>query len=460
MAGEYDAPVTGGVPGGDVPGLGANATIPYAYSTTPQFSTKSKSKPARDETRTLEIAPGKRGGRAHSGSLSVADAHADAKGESTSGRPTSPMLEPYKGTYQSISPMPSPILGAGGRFDEDVSDLEPLEGTDRGLEGKKGKTKSTSRSAVSKEKDKKTKENELVVISPTSRKRVTFYDPIPDALAIKSAFSHTRSVDTKPLIRILPHLADEDMLTLRKEYKTQVKLQGKGINMAKHIRLRLGSGTAFGKACYATALGRWESEAYWANCYYQSSTSRRELLIESLFGRSNDEIAEIKRCFRDSRYGDSLERCMRAELKADKFRTAVLLALEGRRDDDENGRVDSGLVRDDVEDLHRALSARDGGETHMIYIIILRSDGHLREVLRTYERRYQRNFARAMIAKSQNLVVLPPPSPLFQCIGQLTNRAKHSRMYLMGSSIGPCATRCYCTRLCGSPVPEKSGRSC
>jgi hypothetical protein len=95
---------------------------------------------------------------------------------------------------------------------------------------------------------------------------------------------------------------------------------------------------------------------------------------------------------------------MRSELRADKFRVAVLLALEERRQE-ERDPIDSRLVREDLTDLHRALVSRDGGETAMIHIIVRRSDAHLREVLRAYESVYGHNFARAMIAKSKNLVV-------------------------------------------------------
>lgn len=243
----------------------------------------------------------------------------------------------------------------------------------------------------------------LMLISPSAtRKRVSFYDPTPDATAMQEALG-SRTVDYKALIRVLPHLTSDEILDLRKEYKNHVKLRGKGINLAKHLRVKLGNGS-FGKVCYATALGKWESEAYWANCYYQSSTSRRELLIESLFGRSAEDIRAIKDCFRDSRYTDSLEKCMKAELKADKFRNAVLLALEETRPS-EREPVDPERVERDVHELHRALISRNGGESAMISIIVRRSDSHLREVLRAYERIYQRNFARAMIAKSQNLVV-------------------------------------------------------
>ena len=121
-------------------------------------------------------------------------------------------------------------------------------------------------------------------------------------------------------------------------------------------------------------------------------------------GRSNSDIREIKNCFKDKRYGDDLEKCMKAELKADKFRVAILLALEERRMSD-SAPLDIELIRRDVNNLYKALISREGGETAMIEIIVVRSDGHLREVMRLFEKTYQRNFAREMITKSKNLVV-------------------------------------------------------
>ncbi|KMK60644.1 annexin ANXC4 [Aspergillus fumigatus Z5] len=418
-----------------------NGAVPYKYSATPQFSKPSEAptaetqptrakysavpqfqKPAatthqENEQRFIEITPGSRAaGRPASHSVSSAN-NLSVAGTDPTLRPASPMLEPYKGTYQSISPMPSPIV-IPSKFDDDISDFEPLDGSsDADGRRKHSRNKSKDerdRKELKPERAKRdssrvrhgrheSQDQTVVLISPSSvRKKVTFYDPGPDAITMQEALSHTINIDTKALIRVLPHLSSEEMLDLRKEYKSHVKLQGKGINMAKHIRLKLGN-SAFGKVCYATALGRWESEAYWANCYYQSSTSRRELLIESLMGRSNSDIREIKQCFRDSRYLDSLEKCMKAELKADKFRVAVLLALEETRQS-EREPIDPNLVQRDVRDLYGALMSRHGGETAMIYIIVRRSDAHLREVLRAYEKIYNQNFARAMIAKSQNLV--------------------------------------------------------
>ena len=237
----------------------------------------------------------------------------------------------------------------------------------------------------------------------SGRRTVVFYDPEPDAKKIAAALAGTRQpANPKPLLQILPFLSTDDLFALRTEYKNHAKVGGAGINIAKHIKTRIPGN--LGKAFYATALGRWESEAFWANSFYQGGNVRRELLIESLMGRSNGDIREIKNCFKDKKYGDDLEKCMKAELKADKFRTAVLLALEERRQIEGSG-LDLRLVQSDVKELYRALVAPSGGETAMIQILVVRSDAHLREVLRLFEAEYRRNFARDMIERSKNLVV-------------------------------------------------------
>ncbi|KAI4202796.1 MAG: hypothetical protein LQ350_002294 [Teloschistes chrysophthalmus] len=293
--------------------------------------------------------------------------------------PGSPLLEAYHGTYQSISPMPSPLM-LPSTMDDGLSDLEPLS---------PGYSSSDSRHKNSSHHARKT----------STSKRVSFYDPEPDALALAAALKHS-TPDAAPIIKVLPHLSDDHVLELRTEYKKHIKVGGKGINIAKHIKLKVPGN--LGKAAYAVALGRWESEAHWANFWYQSNSSRRELLIESLMGRTNSDIVKIKDAFSDKRYNDSLEKCMQTELKKDKFRNAVLLALEEKRMS-ENEKLDVNLVRRDVQELYKALVSKEGGETAMINIIVVRSDNHLREVLRTFEASYRKNFAREMIAKSRNL---------------------------------------------------------
>ncbi|KAL9596053.1 MAG: hypothetical protein Q9219_006069 [cf. Caloplaca sp. 3 TL-2023] len=296
--------------------------------------------------------------------------------------PGSPLLESYHGTYQSISPMPSPLM-LPSNMDEDLDDLEPLP---PGYSSDESRHKSSHGNR---------KPNNAIV-----SKRVSFYDPEPDALALAAALKHS-TPDAGPVIRILPQLSEDHILELRTEYKKHIKVSGKGINIAKHIKLKVPGN--LGKAAYAVALGRWESEAHWANFWYQSNSSRRELLIESLMGRTNSEIVKIKDAFSDKRYNDSLEKCMQTELKKDKFRNAILLALEEKRMSD-NERLDIQLVRRDTQELYKALTSKEGGETAMINIIVVRSDNHLREVLKTFEASYRKNFAREMIQKSRNLV--------------------------------------------------------
>jgi hypothetical protein len=147
-----------------------------------------------------------------------------------------------------------------------------------------------------------------------------------------------------------------------------------------------------------------ESEAFWSTPFTNTEIRRPELLIESLFGRTNNEIRNIKECFRDSQYLDSLEKCMEVELKANKFRIAVLLVLEETRQD-EHEPVETDMVQNHVKMLREALMFQSGGKTMMISIIIRQNDSHLREILHAYEKIYKRNFAREMITKFNNLLV-------------------------------------------------------
>ena len=294
--------------------------------------------------------------------------------------PASPLLEAYHGTYQSLSPMPSPMLLAN----DDIDDLPPL-------------------SPISKPRKKSGRiASGAAVDMAVSKHKLLDYDVDEDTEVIVTALTGSR-VDADALIDILPELTHEELLAVRDEYKKRCKVQGHGINLAKHIKLKIPT-TNFGKICYITSLGRWQSEAEWANFWYQSNNARRELLIEALMGRSNTEIHAIKDAFKDKRYGNSLERCMDKELKADKFRQAVMWVLSERRQE-ENDIWHIEYRNRDVETLHSAVRRREGGETVILQIAILRSDAHLREVLKTYERVHGANFARVALERSNNLVV-------------------------------------------------------
>ena len=296
--------------------------------------------------------------------------------------PPSPMLEAYHGTYQQLSPMP---LALRPDDDDELSEIEPLSPA-MIRPGGKSNDKLAQEATRNKEK-----------------KRVQLYDPEEDAKTISQALGRS-TPKADAICDVLPGLVHDRIMELRKEYKKQVKIQGKGVNLPKHLKTKLTGN--FGKAAYVTALGKWESEGYWANFWYQSHTSRRELLIESLMGRTNNDIWQIKDEFKDKRYSDDLVKCMEKELKMDKFRTAVLMVLEERRQEEQDVYPVEYRNRD-VDSLHKAITAKQGGESTMLEIIVRRSDAHLREVLKMYERLYQENLARAALRKSSNLVVRP-----------------------------------------------------
>ncbi|KAJ4357431.1 uncharacterized protein N0V89_002006 [Didymosphaeria variabile] len=329
--------------------------------------------------------------------------------------PPSPLLEAYHGTYQSISPMPHAMM-----MDDDLDHLQPLDslsprGSSASFHGGHRRAHSSSKRSPSPARKSKHKDKLALEAygnvrddrdrsrdgrSDKEKRRVKIYDAEEDALALVDALNG-RNIDFDTIIDILPALSHDQMLELRNEYKRHCKVQGRGINIAKHIKLKTTGN--FGKIAYVTALGRYESEGYWANYWYQSGNARRELLIEALMGRQNYEIREIKDAFKDKRYGDSLTKCMDKELKADKFRKAILMALEGERQEESDVWPVDYRNRD-VDTLYKALKAREGGETAMLGVVVMRSDSHLREVLRTYERKYQGNFARDALRKSNNLV--------------------------------------------------------
>lgn len=179
----------------------------------------------------------------------------------------------------------------------------------------------------------------------------TPHDAADNAKNLAGALSMAKS-DHQQIPWILPSVTHPEVMELRAAYKATWGLQDRGVNIAKHIRMKIPG--VFGKIDYVTALGRWESEAYSADYSYQSSDVRRELLIETLLSRTNQEIKLIKASSKDKRYNDNLTRCMKEELKVDKFQLAVFLALDEQRQ--EKGDVlPSESINEDTDKLHEAI---------------------------------------------------------------------------------------------------------
>ncbi|PYH91047.1 hypothetical protein BO71DRAFT_443436 [Aspergillus ellipticus CBS 707.79] len=236
---------------------------------------------------------------------------------------------------------------------------------------------------------------------PVAKEIISTCDAAADAEAISSELRHTENTRSEVLIRILPHLSSNEVFLLRHEYMNRVKVGDQGVNLLEHLHLRLDV-SHFGRVCHAVALGPWESEAYWIKGHCNKLVSREDILIESLLGRPNAAIRRIKESFPGISSGDSLASCIGSVWPADKFRQAILLALEERRQDDSEP-SDTALVAQDVRDLHDALHSLKDGESAMINIFVIRSDPHILQVLDTYISSYGENFVNNII-NSNNLV--------------------------------------------------------
>jgi hypothetical protein len=350
--------------------------------------------------------------------------------------PPSPALQPYYGTYQSISPLPSPTFpasrsplleasgsvsagkhSASGSFSlgpsaypsskkqdkpahyqssssissfQEVSHTTTHHGGGR-HSGRDDSYSPSSRSSMSPARSR----------SPSPERRS--YNPTSDAKTILEELKHTFTRPSpRPLINILPTLSPRDLQSLRREYKSLYR----GVNLAKHIKSVFTTSSPFGKVVFAVALGPYESEAWFANSWYQRKETRNELLIEALMGKSNSEIASIKAAFRDAKYDSSLEKAVSDELPANKFRIAVMAQLSCSRMEEDRPLVAEG-IREDVARLGSILErgSAGGGETEMVGIIVNRSDRWLREVAALYRQIYDKDLAKAIMRHSKNLVV-------------------------------------------------------
>lgn len=367
---------------------------------------------------------------------------AGGEGGAGSKPPPSPALQPYYGTYQSISPMPSPSFSpapsplfsaagevklgkhqAQGSFSigppaypslqqhqqqqyQQQQQPPPLQAQGLGLPTTYTGESASPAYGLSVGPAGPSLHQPRPPASPRnsspSPERLPPYDAAADAARILAELKHTFTrPSVQPLLDILPTLTPSQLKALRAEYKTLCR----GINLAKHLKSVFTTSTPFGKLVFAVALGPFESEAWFANSWYQKKRTRNELLIESLMGKSNRETALIKACFKDARYNASLEKAVSDELPADKFRMAVMAQLSCSRMDEDRP-VDPAALRDDVARLGTILE-RDasGGETEMVGIIVNRSDRWLRELAALYHQVYDRDLAKAIIRHSKNLAV-------------------------------------------------------
>ena len=208
------------------------------------------------------------------------------------------------------------------------------------------------------------------------------------------------------LIDLLPRLSHENVMALRREYGRLLQAKNSFSELPLQIERQV-DGT-LGKICYATSLGRWESEAYWIRVWYQSKEKQtfadlRWLLIDTLVGRTSAEVFAIKKAFRDDRYSDDLVSCMNKELEGHELQSLIMASIRPRPDISVTSKESYETI---LSNLYLALknAADDRMECERVCVenLVEQTPGVLMDLMRDFQRNYGK-----MLPDSIKLIVRP-----------------------------------------------------
>ena len=194
------------------------------------------------------------------------------------------------------------------------------------------------------------------------------------------------------LIDLLPRLSHENVMALRREYGRFLQAKDAFSELPLQIERQV-DGT-LGKICYATSLGRWESEAHWIRLWYQSKEKQtfddlRWLLIDTLVGRTSAEVLAIKKAFRDDHYGDDLVSCLNKELEGYELQSLIMASIRPQPDISVTSKEAYDTI---LSNLYLALknAADDKLECERVCVEVLveQRSGVLLEIMTDYQRRY------------------------------------------------------------------------
>ncbi|KAK6353328.1 hypothetical protein TWF696_005298 [Orbilia brochopaga] len=312
----------------------------------------------------------------------------------------------YRPTYYPLSPMPSPgISGRDRGFNMDVGGNfslgSPLGGASLGYSAHA--SSSHGHGHGSHHRSRSSTRGDYIRPEEKRRPVEPKYDPSDHAQILYKALKG-KVPDVGAIVKIVPLLSGEQIISLRAEYK---KIHPLGnVNLAKHLKAQLSGKIQL--AAYVTALGPFESESYWATLSSQKPNFRHALLIEALMGRENDDILDMRDSYRDAKNDNNFEKALTKELTADKgtnekFKELVLTQLDARGMN-EWDKVYLDKVRDDAEDLHDALLKDKVDSLAVGKIIITRSTTHIREVMRMYKKLFNQDLARLIAEKITGLI--------------------------------------------------------
>ncbi|KAM3606884.1 uncharacterized protein V6R79_025111 [Siganus canaliculatus] len=210
-------------------------------------------------------------------------------------------------------------------------------------------------------------------------------DPLKDVEVLRKAMKGF-GTDEQAIINLLGSRSNKQRVPLARAYKTSY---GKDLFKDLHSEL---SGD-FRKLVMATLKSPAEFDAYELNSAIKGAGTDEACLIEILSSRSNAEIKEINRIYKQE-YKKSLEDAISGDTSG-HFRRLLISLAQGNRDEREN--VDISLAKQDAQSLYAAGENKLGtDESKFNAILCARSKPHLRAVFLEYQRMCGRDIEKSI----------------------------------------------------------------
>uniref|UniRef100_I3KQC1 Annexin n=1 Tax=Oreochromis niloticus TaxID=8128 RepID=I3KQC1_ORENI len=210
-------------------------------------------------------------------------------------------------------------------------------------------------------------------------------DPLKDAEVLRKAMKGF-GTDEQAIIELLGSRSNKQRVPLLRSYKTAY-----GKDLIKDLHSEL-SGD-FRKLVMAMLKTPTEFDASELNSAIKGAGTDEACLIEVLSSRSNAEIKEINRIYKQE-YKKSLEDSISGDTSG-HFRRLLVSLAQGNRDEREN--VDISLAKQDAQALYAAGENKLGtDESKFNAILCARSKSHLRAVFLEYQQMCGRDIEKSI----------------------------------------------------------------
>ncbi|XP_053189380.1 annexin A11a isoform X2 [Scomber japonicus] len=210
-------------------------------------------------------------------------------------------------------------------------------------------------------------------------------DPLKDVEVLRKAMKGF-GTDEQAIIELLGSRSNKQRAVLPRAFKTSY---GKDLYKDLHSEL---SGD-FRKLVMAMLKTPAEFDAYELHSAIKGAGTDEACLIEILSSRSNAEIKEINRIYKQE-YKKSLEDAISGDTSG-HFRRLLISLAQGNRDEREN--VDISLAKQDAQALYSAGENKLGtDESKFNAILCARSKSHLRAVFQQYQQMCGRDIEKSI----------------------------------------------------------------